>query len=131
MTTTSSAVPNDPIIDESRLLAIKDINPLKGKELLIKVVATFKEQLPTLLAEISTQTDSDDYEATRKACHAMKSMSVNVGASQLSNLLGDLERKAKEQSHRLSVEDITSVNQICTLTLAELDIFIERERILP
>ena len=131
VTTTSSAVPNDPIIDEKRLLAIKDINPLKGKELLIKVVATFKEQLPTLLAAITTQTDSNDYEATRKACHAMKSMSLNVGASQLSNLVGDLERKAKEQSHRLSAEDVTSLNRICTLTVAELDIFIERERIAP
>jgi len=117
----------EPLLDEQTLLAIKDINPEKGYQLLLKVVATFTDQLPKMLDDLAQQAGKNDKEATRKACHALKSMSLNIGATQLSSALAHHEQLAKTGAKALSAEEFKHLESTAALTLQALDCFIKQQ----
>ena len=126
--TSSANTPlEEPLLDEQTLLAIKDINPEKGYQLLLKVVATFKEQLPKLLDDLSEQAGNNDKEASRKACHALKSMCLNIGATQLSSALAHHEQQAKIGAKALSTDDFKHLESTAALTLQALECFIKQQ----
>ena len=85
----------NPVLNESTLQSILAVSPKTGAILLAKVLVTFIEQLPKHFAELQHCIDSDDYESLRKHCHALRSMSLNIGAERLSQRLGAIEKRCQ------------------------------------
>ena len=117
----SQDVPHQPAasVDESLAVLnvkaldnIRAINPAKGDVLIQQVVTAFLTQLPEHTEQLKALIDREDYPALRQAAHALKSMTSNIGAEQLSNLLGNIEQAAKAGSSTLSQADYDSITEM-------------------
>ena len=83
------------VLNEGTLQSILAVSPTSGAKLLAKVITTFVEQLPKHLSDLQDCVDSADHEALRKRSHALKSMSLNIGAERLSRQLGAIEKRCQ------------------------------------
>jgi signal transduction histidine kinase/ligand-binding sensor domain-containing protein/CheY-like chemotaxis protein/HPt (histidine-containing phosphotransfer) domain-containing protein len=117
----SQDVPHQPAasVDESLAVLnvkaldnIRAINPAKGDVLIQQVVTAFLTQLPEHTEQLKALIGREDYPALRQAAHALKSMTSNIGAEQLSNLLGNIEQAAKAGSGTLSQTDYDSITEM-------------------
>ena len=117
----SQDVPHQPAasVDESLTVLnvkaldnIRAINPAKGDVLIQQVVTAFLTQLPEHTEQLKALIGREDYPALRQAAHALKSMTSNIGAEQLSNLLGNIEQAAKAGSSTLSQADYDSITEM-------------------
>ena len=117
----SQDVPHQPAasVDESLAVLnvkaldnIRAINPAKGDVLIQQVVTAFLTQLPEHTEQLKALIGREDYPALRQAAHALKSMTSNIGAEQLSNLLGNIEQAAKAGSSTLSQADYDSITEM-------------------
>jgi HPt (histidine-containing phosphotransfer) domain-containing protein len=79
---------SEAIIDQA---TFDNLTQLVGDDFIGELVATFFEETPGLLAEMSQASDDGDAEAFRRAAHSMKSNSASFGAMQLASLARELE----------------------------------------
>ncbi|MDC6485834.1 ATP-binding protein [Luminiphilus sp.] len=99
-------------IDEKVIDSILAINPASGGALLAKVIASFNAQLPINLANLRSSINTEDHETLRQHAHALKSMSGNVGARQLTKALNDIEQSAAVGQVTLSEEDYEDIEEL-------------------
>ncbi len=99
-------------IDENVIDSILAINPASGGALLAKVIASFNAQLPINLANLRSSINTEDHETLRQHAHALKSMSGNVGARQLTKALNDIEQAAAVGQVTLSEEDYEDIEEL-------------------
>ncbi|EXI80615.1 MAG: Signal transduction histidine-protein kinase BarA [Candidatus Accumulibacter appositus] len=98
-TTTAKTASPDPITDPSNeapinpraLDAIRRLPGPNGPALVSKVIDAYLADTPPRFAQLRAALDAGDAEALRKAAHALKSSSANVGAEQLAALCRELE----------------------------------------
>jgi len=100
------------VLNVKALDSIRAINPAKGDVLIQQVVTTFLTQLPEHTEQLKALIGSENYSALRQAAHALKSMTSNIGAEQLSDLLGNIEQAAKAGSGTLSQTDYDSITEM-------------------
>ena len=117
--TKTKALPSP--IDEEVIQGILAINPEAGASVLKKVIASFKEQLPTHLSNIRECIDRNEAEILRQRVHALKSMSGNVGASKLTKALGDIETGAATGRFILSEEEFDDIEELARHAAAALE----------
>ena len=117
--TKTKALPSP--IDEEVIQGILAINPEAGASVLKKVIASFKEQLPTHLSNIRECIDRNEAEILRQRVHALKSMSGNVGASKLTKALGDVETGAATGRFILSEEEFDDIEELARHAAAALE----------
>ena len=117
--TKTKALPSP--IDEEVIQGILAINPEAGASVLKKVIASFKEQLPTHLSNIRECIDRNEAEILRQRVHALKSMSGNVGASKLTKALGDIETGAATGRFILSEEEFDDIEELAGQAAAALN----------
>jgi HPt (histidine-containing phosphotransfer) domain-containing protein len=97
------------------------INPGSGgSELLGKVIASFNTQLPINLGNLRSSINTEDTETLRQNAHALKSMSGNVGATQLTKALNDIEQAAAVGQITLSPEDYEDIEELARNAVAAL-----------
>lgn len=108
-------------IDETVIDSILAINPGPASSaLLSKVITSFNSQLPISLNNLRSSIDTDDRELLRKHAHALKSMSGNVGATQLTKALNDIEQAAAVGQMTLSQEDYEDIEELARNAVAAL-----------
>jgi HPt (histidine-containing phosphotransfer) domain-containing protein len=78
----------EAIIDRT---TFDNLTQLVGADFIGELVATFFEETPGLLAEMSQALDEGDGEAFRRATHSLKSNSASFGAMPLAALARELE----------------------------------------
>lgn len=93
-----SPVPGEPVaaateapINPRALDAIRHLPGPNGGMLVQKVIGAYLADAPARLVQLRAAVDAGDAEALRKAAHALKSSSANVGAEQLAALFRELE----------------------------------------
>jgi HPt (histidine-containing phosphotransfer) domain-containing protein len=82
--------PGEPV-NPRALNAIRNLPGPNGAALVEKVIRAFLADAPGRVDQIGGAAQTGDSEALRKAAHAMKSSSANVGAERLSALCKELE----------------------------------------
>ena len=87
---TASDEPINPI-NPRALNAIRHLPGPNGALLVQKVIGAYLADTPPRFAQLRAAADAGDAEALRKAAHALKSSSANVGAEQLAALCKALE----------------------------------------
>src|SRR5207248_10303902 len=82
-----------------------------GRELLCKMIDLFLQDAPQRIAAIREAMAGGDARAVRKAAHAFKSSSANLGAAALAEMCKRLERECRDgaagesQAHVAAIED--------------------------
>ncbi|MFN3685716.1 ATP-binding protein [Salinarimonas sp.] len=85
-----------PLLDEDTLAQIADMAALSGSGLLARIVGLFLRHAPDSLARIEAAIGEAEPEAIASAAHALKSMSLNIGAARLAASLARIEAAARE-----------------------------------
>jgi len=89
-------IDGDPVIDQSALDQIAELDPGDDGEFVNGIIDTFVENAEVLMLELSESVrDAATEEATR-AAHSLKSSSANVGARRFSNLCAAMEKHGRE-----------------------------------
>ena len=110
----------DNIIDVETLDKIRAINPDRGDALIKKLVDAFNQQLPEALDNLRLTMASQRYDDLRKAAHALKSMAVNIGATELAEHATELEMRAKQQGTPLSEREFSGLESTAAQTQERL-----------
>jgi CheY-like chemotaxis protein/HPt (histidine-containing phosphotransfer) domain-containing protein len=110
----------DTLINEETLLAIAQINPESGMDLVDQVVGLFEQQTPTFINEIEMATREGDAAETRRLAHAYKSSARNIGAFVLGDRLADIETSAKDDQRTLSPEQASELDELVRESLRQL-----------
>jgi HPt (histidine-containing phosphotransfer) domain-containing protein len=100
----------DPI-NPRALDAIRQLPGPNGALLVHKVVAAYLADTSPRFAQLRAAVEAGDAEALRKAAHALKSSSANVGAEKLAALCKELEmigRKGTVDGAKTLLEDVES-----------------------
>lgn len=96
-------------LDQAALDGIRELDPTGASNLLVQVASMYRTTVPPLLEQIRLGLERGDAQAVRLAAHTLKSSSANLGAMELAQLCGLLERAAR--SGQLS-GDLPSAGQV-------------------
>ena len=110
----------DTLINEEPLLAIAQINPESGMDLVDQVVGLFEQQTPNFINEIEMATREGDAAETRRLAHAYKSSARNIGAFVLGDRLADIETSARDDQRTLSPEQASELDELVRESLRQL-----------
>jgi two-component system sensor histidine kinase/response regulator len=92
----AAAPTGDEAINPRALDTIRQLPGPNGELLVQKVVAAYLGDAPTRLAQLQAAAAAGDAEALRRAAHALKSSSANVGAEPLAALCKELEALGRQ-----------------------------------
>jgi len=92
------AVSEVPPIDHRALMNIAALQRPGSPPILAKVISMYFKSSSELLEKLRKALKQRDADATRKAAHALKSSSANLGASQLASLSKELEEAGRSNS---------------------------------
>lgn len=122
--TTSDRHPDESqiqLIRPEALSGILSISSERGSDLLMRVIKTFADQLPTALDHLANCVGQDDSEMLRQRAHALKSAAMNIGADRLVRALGDIEARAREGVSEFSKDDFAVLEQLAHESLNEAE----------
>ena len=85
----------DEALNPAALAAIRRLDPNGKKGLVAKVIRSYLDDAPPRLASMHAALRDHDAKTLRKAAHAMKSASANLGADRLAAQLKELETLAR------------------------------------
>jgi PAS domain S-box-containing protein len=88
--------PEEDLIDLKALENIRSLQRAGAPDVVAKIVTTYLDQSPQMLAALETAVARADAEAVHKAAHSFKSSSAYVGAQGFVVLCKELERLGKE-----------------------------------
>ncbi|NMQ29567.1 response regulator [Candidatus Accumulibacter phosphatis] len=94
----TTAASGEGPINPRALDAIRRLPGPNGAALVNKVVGAYLADTPRRLAQMHAAAAAGDAETLRKAAHALKSSSANVGAEQLATLCRELETLARKET---------------------------------
>ncbi len=75
-------------VDEA---VLRELEEATGADFVAELVATFLEEAPAMIADLSTAAGAGDGEAFRRAAHSLKSNASTFGATTLSDQARALE----------------------------------------
>ncbi len=84
-----------PVINARTLDALEALLPQKGASVVRTVIAAYLDDAPKRLRAMHEAVSAADADALRKAAHALKSGSRNVGAEALGTMAEDIEKLGK------------------------------------
>lgn len=94
--TTELELSQTPVLDETALGAIRELDEDGGDALLSEILAAYYASCPDLLAQLEDGLTSSSVDKVRMAAHTLKSSSANLGALLLSELCRQAEHAARE-----------------------------------
>ena len=116
----AAAPTGDEAINPRALDAIRQLPGPNGELLVQKVVAAYVGDAPARLAQLQAAAAAGDADALRRAAHALKSSSANVGAEQLSALCREIESLGRSGSVEAAKTLLTGVESQLPRVLAAL-----------
>ncbi|ESQ91255.1 hypothetical protein ABAC460_06735 [Asticcacaulis sp. AC460] len=99
-----------------------------------KVVGLYTKHAPDCIARLLAARASGSDEDLASAAHALKSMSLNLGARAVAEASAVIERAIREEGRKVTVEEISNVRALLEATLVRLDDVVdggERMTVLP
>lgn len=108
---TDEEEPN-PVFDRTVLDQIAAMQA-GGVDLPVRALTLFEEHSRKAMKNLAEALKSGDHEAIAKAAHALKSMSVNVGAKALGSSCGEIEAQAR------SGATLKAISALCKITVME------------
>ena len=81
------------------------------------------------MEELAERAAANDAEAVTQAAHALKSMSVNIGASRLVTRLARIEREARRDAMLPGAEEVAALEALLVETIAALQGLFDRATI--
>jgi CheY-like chemotaxis protein/HPt (histidine-containing phosphotransfer) domain-containing protein len=110
-------------IIDSELLDITDLSSFVGgnKAMVCKLLDTFSEQTPAIIADIKSACSCSQLDAVVRACHKLKSSARSIGAFRLSNLCIAME--AASRANQLDTVKAlgAQIDSIITDTMTAID----------
>ncbi|MDA8752715.1 ATP-binding protein [Halieaceae bacterium] len=98
------------IINQSAIQNIRAVEEQTGRPLLPIVFSGFIDQFTTKFSELEHSVRVEDFESTRKAAHAIKSMAANIGAERVRDICSKIEESAKNNSNLDYQEKFNDLN---------------------
>lgn len=90
--------PENPILEPAVTRQLLDMARLGGKSAVARIYRLYLENGPPALAEIDAALTSGDSARLGKAAHALKSMSLSLGAQRVAAGAGDMEKAARAET---------------------------------
>ena len=90
------------------------------RDFVVRVVGLYRNHAPSTLIELKEALDAGDRERLAKAAHALKSMSLNIGASAVAKLAGGIEAAVRIHNTPVAPSEIERAIALLHMTLDRL-----------
>ena len=123
-------IPDSPLptaIDPQILQAFRDMVGANVDRVLAEMIDCYLEDAPKLLSTITTSVERGDAIALRRAAHTLKSSSVTLGATTLSNFCQELEVMSRAENIESGVDKLPQLEAEYKRVRAALEM--ERQQI--
>lgn len=104
------------LLNENQIKTIFEID--RSGELYSRLLSIFETDIPKLISDLESALKSEDYVNAKKISHSIKSSSLNMGATELSILAGELENS--EQNLKYDFEAVMELRKCFDYTVIEL-----------
>lgn len=94
--TAQPGLPVPGVLDPEALARLHELDPGGRAGLVPRVLATYRQSLQRLLAQLRVAREQSDSQTQRHVVHTLKSSSASVGALKLARLCADTENKLRE-----------------------------------
>jgi HPt (histidine-containing phosphotransfer) domain-containing protein len=91
-----------------------------GEGFIEKLVEVFSEEAPKIIAIIKEKADKKGGKNLAELGHKLKGMSLNVGATRLSKLGGDMESFSKANNSQGVIQVIKELDEALEITLVQM-----------
>jgi signal transduction histidine kinase/HPt (histidine-containing phosphotransfer) domain-containing protein/ActR/RegA family two-component response regulator len=114
--------PVEPLLDVATLSHLQEMAANGNPGFLGRILGLYFDHAPRGMEELSARVQAGDVEGVAQAAHALKSMSVNIGASRLATSLSRIERDARRDALVPGVADCAAIAALVEETMAELKV---------
>jgi signal transduction histidine kinase/DNA-binding NarL/FixJ family response regulator/HPt (histidine-containing phosphotransfer) domain-containing protein len=121
--------PAEPLLDMETLSHLAEMAANGNPGFLGRILGLYFDHAPRGMEELSARVAAGDVESVAQAAHALKSMSVNIGASRLAASLSVIERDARRDGVITSAENCDAVAALLDETMAALRVLFDRATI--
>ncbi len=102
--------------------ALRELKAMAGSdEIVARITRLYRLQSVERLADLREAAASGDLDRLARAAHALKSMSLNIGAKRVATIAGTLEREARMDETAPSPEAVAALNADLQAAIAALD----------
>ncbi len=108
------------IADYSAIKNIQELENQSGKSLVPTIYSNFNRQMLEAISALETSISQQDLSSTAKQAHFIKSLSVNVGATQIRAIASKLEEEARVQKHNPDMEIVNEFQNALDIFNREL-----------
>lgn len=120
--TTKSPIGMEEILDIGALDNILEVEKQTGKPILKSIFDGFKSQMDEKLPELQSNIDAADTENLYKNAHAVKSMSANIGATEVRRISSEVELTAREGSLEGAVKNLADLTSAYNVFVDQFEI---------
>jgi signal transduction histidine kinase/ligand-binding sensor domain-containing protein/DNA-binding NarL/FixJ family response regulator/HPt (histidine-containing phosphotransfer) domain-containing protein len=110
-----------PTLHVETLDSIVNLSPTRDLALFDRLYTAYREQLQDALPRLKAWVGNNDTQTLYDRAHAIKSMSVNIGAIAVADLAGRFEQNDAAEKQPLRSEDYDALEQLVAQTLHEID----------
>jgi len=110
----------EPLLDSEILTRLKGMSAAGGDGFMSRVFNLYLEHAPKAAEAMKSCLDANDIAGIGRAAHALKSMSLNMGARRVSSLCTVLERRAIENAASVTRGEVDELAATLCKTLAAL-----------
>ncbi|OYU48426.1 MAG: hybrid sensor histidine kinase/response regulator [Rhizobiales bacterium PAR1] len=119
--------PEDPILEPNVTRQLLDMAKMGGQEAVTRIYRLYLENGPPALAEIDASLDAKDSNRLGKAAHALKSMSLSLGAQRVAAGASELEKAARGELEKLYAEQRVTIEAELEQAYARIALLMEAE----
>ncbi len=123
------AFDHDGLLDPHTTRQLLGMVPVGGKAAILRIYRLFVENAPTTRGEIAKAVADSDHAQLGKAAHALKSMSLSLGASRVAQAASELEKTARMENAPLYTGLLDEVDAALLATNAAILALIEAEQL--
>jgi two-component system sensor histidine kinase BarA len=109
-----------PLVDPTVFAQLRTLDAAKRGKFIQRVFDLYSEHAPKACADVIAQARSGDLEQCSQSAHALRSMSVNIGAARVARIASELEEKARVRRGPLRGEDLDELVATLDRTLTAL-----------
>ncbi len=120
-----------PLLDMGTLTHLAEMAATGNAGFLGRILGLYLDHAPRGFEELSRVVAGRDMEAIAQAAHALKSMSVNIGAGRLAERLSEVERNARRDGIALTRAECESLRKLLDETIVALKALFDRSTIVP
>ncbi len=98
------------------------LDTLGAPEFVQRVVGLYRSEAPKRMADLVAAVEAGDQEAAARSAHAIKSMSLSLGARDVAETSGNLERRVRIESAEISSDDVVTLQAKLKEAIAAMNV---------